>query len=65
MPNDWRLYRELMRLGLRFCESPEGFRRLMAEQADNARACKEEAPEIADEIRALCVEARNQLEMRR
>lgn len=52
--NDWRLYRELMRLGLRFCESPEGFRRLMAEQADNARACKQEAPEVAMEIRAMC-----------
>lgn len=65
MPNDWTLYRELMRLGLRFCESPEGFRRLMAEQAENAKARREEAPGIADEIRALCVEALNRLEMRR
>lgn len=59
--NDWSLYRELMRLGLRFCESPEGFRRLMVEQADNAKACKEEAPEVAMEIRAMCEEARELL----
>lgn len=61
MPNDWTLYLELIRFGLQFCDDLEGFKRLMTDQAETARACRAEAPEVAMEIRAMCEEARELL----
>ena len=63
--SDWHLYPALIRLGLQFCDDLPAFRRLMSEQAATAKACREEAPEVANEIRAICEQARERLEMKR
>jgi len=59
----WEMYPALIRLGLQFCDDMPAFRRLMSEQAENAAACRAEAPEVADEIRALCLAARERLSL--
>jgi hypothetical protein len=58
----WHLYPALIRFGLSFCDDLAAFRSLMSEQAATAKACREEAPEVADEIRAMCEEAKRRLE---
>lgn len=59
----WEMYPALIRLGLQFCDDMPAFRRLMSEQAENARACRAEAPEVAAEIRRMCEEAKVRLEV--
>jgi len=59
----WHTYAAMVRFGLDTCATLDDFRALMAEQADNAKACREEAPEVADEVRRMCVEAKRRLEV--
>jgi hypothetical protein len=57
----WHLYPALIRFGLSFCDDLPAFRSLMAEQSATAKACREEAPEVASEIRAMCEVVRERL----
>lgn len=57
------MYPALIRFGLHFCDDLAAFRALMSEQAENAKACRAEAPEVADEVRRMCVEAKRRLEV--
>lgn len=61
----WKLYAAVMlKIALPSCRTLDDFKALMSEQSENAKMCRDEAPEIANEIRAMCFNARKRLEMK-
>lgn len=63
MKSVWELYAAaLTGLALPSCQTMDDFRELMAEQAENAKMCRDEAPEIADRVRVEALKRKSELE---